>query len=73
MVHITSQTGYHSFPQKPSNCQLHSPSPVGAADPCGPLVWGSGMFRFVVPRGRLWAAEVCGPYEKIRMKFIQIP
>ena len=50
-----------------------SRSPVGAADPCGPLVWGSCMFRFVVPRGRLRAAEVCGPYEKIRMKFIQIP
>ena len=49
-----------------------SPSPVGAADLCGPLVWGSGMFRFVVPRGRLRAAEVCGPYETIRMKFIQI-
>ena len=45
---------------------------VGAADPCGPLVWGSCMFRFVVPRGRLRAAEVCGPYEKIRKKFIQI-
>ena len=24
------------------------------------------MFRFVVLRGRLRAAEVCGPYEKIR-------
>ena len=45
-----------------SNCP--PPSPVGAADPCGPLVWDSGMFRFVVPRGRLRAAEVCGPYEK---------
>ena len=33
------------------------------------------MFRFVVLRGRLRAAEVCGPYEKIRKnkKFIKIP
>ena len=30
------------------------------------------MFRFVVLRGRLRAAEVCGPYEKIRKKFIKI-
>ena len=45
---------------------------VGAADPCGPRVGGGCMFGFVVPRGRLRAAEVCGPYEKIRKKFVKI-
>ena len=37
--------------------------PVGAADLCGPLVGGCGMCCKVVPRGRVRAAGVCGPYE----------
>ena len=39
---------------------------VGAADPCGPFVWGNTMCCNVVPLGRLRAAGVCGPYKVMK-------
>ena len=39
---------------------------VGAADPCGPFVWGNTMCCNVVPLGRFRAAGGCGPYEVMK-------